>query len=258
MCASPARQARAPAAIRSHAASSSSLVAASRTLHPSIAVSSLTVGEVPVGDCYGTSIPLAHALDPASDVLLAWEHNGAPLSPDHGAPLRVVVPGFIGGRSVKWLAGIEVTQASKDGCRSGTKRRCVLNSVVCARSRAATTTTRTTTASCRPMWRRSARTRKARARFRLCCAVKPCASADWRSQPAKILACTRARLMASRGVRVQRAEREQRAGVARARRARRTAAARQRPAAAAGAARLRILRSARCSCMFAVSTLRLN
>ncbi len=88
-----------------------------------------------MGDCYGTSIPLAHALDPAADVLLAWEHNGAPLSPDHGAPLRVVVPGFIGGRSVKWLAGIEVTQARKDGRMSGrqSERRCacVLNFVRC-------------------------------------------------------------------------------------------------------------------------------
>ena len=34
--------------------------------------------------------------------------NGAPLEPVHGAPLRVVVPGYIGARSVKWLERIEV------------------------------------------------------------------------------------------------------------------------------------------------------
>ena len=68
-------------------------------------------GEVPIDDGrYGTSIPLAVVLDPTADVLLAWEHNGVPLAPDHGAPLRVIVPGYIGGRSVKWLSRIEVTK----------------------------------------------------------------------------------------------------------------------------------------------------
>lgn len=55
---------------------------------------------------FGGSIPLAKALDPA--VLLADTMNGAPLPPVHGAPLRVVVPGYIGARSVKWLAAISV------------------------------------------------------------------------------------------------------------------------------------------------------
>ena len=34
--------------------------------------------------------------------------NGEPLPTVHGAPLRVVVPGFVGARSVKWLERIEV------------------------------------------------------------------------------------------------------------------------------------------------------
>jgi sulfite oxidase len=34
--------------------------------------------------------------------------NGAPLQPEHGAPVRVVVPGYIGARSVKWLTTIRV------------------------------------------------------------------------------------------------------------------------------------------------------
>ncbi|MGE0639024.1 MAG: sulfite oxidase [Thermoanaerobaculia bacterium] len=61
---------------------------------------------------YGGSIPLAKALDP--DVLLATEMNGEPLPPTHGYPLRVVVPGWIGARSVKWLHRIEVCSEPSD------------------------------------------------------------------------------------------------------------------------------------------------
>lgn len=54
--------------------------------------------------CFGGSIPRHKAL--ADEVLLAWEMNGAPLPPVHGAPVRVVVPGYIGARSVKWLTRV--------------------------------------------------------------------------------------------------------------------------------------------------------
>ncbi|KAI7858282.1 sulfite oxidase-like protein [Circinella umbellata] len=59
-------------------------------------------------NCYGSSIPLCKALDEFGDVLLAYEMNGKPLTRDHGYPLRVVVPGYIGARSVKYLKSIIV------------------------------------------------------------------------------------------------------------------------------------------------------
>jgi len=55
---------------------------------------------------FGGSIPLDKARRP--EVLLAWAMNDAPLAPVHGAPVRVVVPGYIGARSVKWLERIDV------------------------------------------------------------------------------------------------------------------------------------------------------
>jgi DMSO/TMAO reductase YedYZ molybdopterin-dependent catalytic subunit len=49
--------------------------------------------------------PVEKALD---DVLLAYEMNGAPLPADHGAPLRVIVPGWVGIANIKWVGRIEV------------------------------------------------------------------------------------------------------------------------------------------------------
>jgi sulfite oxidase len=62
---------------------------------------------------FGGSIPLDKACRP--EVLLAWAMNGEPLHPVHGAPMRVVVPGYIGARSVKWLERIEVRAESWQG-----------------------------------------------------------------------------------------------------------------------------------------------
>ncbi|KAI1159099.1 nitrate reductase [Nemania serpens] len=64
--------------------------------------------------CYGTSIKLSWAMDTERGVLLAHRMNGETLPPDHGKPLRVVIPGQIGGRSVKWLKRIIITKEPSD------------------------------------------------------------------------------------------------------------------------------------------------
>ncbi|MFD6974334.1 sulfite oxidase [Streptomyces sp. NPDC059979] len=51
-------------------------------------------------------LPVAKALD---DVLLAYEMNGQPLPPDHGGPVRLVVPNWVGISSIKWVGDIEVS-----------------------------------------------------------------------------------------------------------------------------------------------------
>ena len=53
-------------------------------------------------------------MDPNRGIMLAHKMNGEILRPDHGKPLRAVVPGQIGGRSVKWLKKLVVTAAPSD------------------------------------------------------------------------------------------------------------------------------------------------
>jgi nitrate reductase (NAD(P)H) len=47
---------------------------------------------------YGTCMPIDIAMDPTADVIIAFEQNGQRLIPDHGYPVRVIIPGWIGGR----------------------------------------------------------------------------------------------------------------------------------------------------------------
>jgi nitrate reductase (NAD(P)H) len=66
------------------------------------------------GSKYGTSITREWALDQSRDIILAYMQNGEPLLPDHGFPVRVIIPGCIGGRMVKWVKRIIVTPAESD------------------------------------------------------------------------------------------------------------------------------------------------
>jgi DMSO/TMAO reductase YedYZ molybdopterin-dependent catalytic subunit len=71
------------------------------------------VGERDESVTFARSLPLEKALRP--DTLLAWELNGEPLTPDHGGPVRLVVPDWYGVASVKWLVGIKALSQPFDG-----------------------------------------------------------------------------------------------------------------------------------------------
>jgi sulfite oxidase len=68
--------------------------------------------ELEGADQYVTSIPLERVVEAggANAVLLATTMNGEPLPPDHGFPVRALIPGFAGARSVKWLSGVRVIE----------------------------------------------------------------------------------------------------------------------------------------------------
>jgi DMSO/TMAO reductase YedYZ molybdopterin-dependent catalytic subunit len=62
---------------------------------------------------YTTNLPLA---DLSHDsVLFAWQHNGVDLDPEHGYPLRLVVPHLYGWKSAKWVRGIEFISEDQPG-----------------------------------------------------------------------------------------------------------------------------------------------
>jgi len=63
-------------------------------------------------DAYVKDLPLERV---RSDVLLAYEMNGTPLAPEQGFPVRLVVPGFYGTNSVKWLTCMTLAQDRAPG-----------------------------------------------------------------------------------------------------------------------------------------------
>jgi sulfane dehydrogenase subunit SoxC len=69
--------------------------------------------EAEIEQAYARSVPLDEAR--RDDVLLAYEMNGAPLLPQHGYPVRLVVPGWYGMTNVKWLSRITVLAEPFDG-----------------------------------------------------------------------------------------------------------------------------------------------
>jgi DMSO/TMAO reductase YedYZ molybdopterin-dependent catalytic subunit len=62
---------------------------------------------------YTSNLSLQAMLD--DDVLVAWGHNGEPLAPEHGYPLRLVVPKRYAWKSAKWLRGLAFSDRNERG-----------------------------------------------------------------------------------------------------------------------------------------------
>ncbi|MEE9285677.1 MAG: sulfite oxidase-like oxidoreductase [Dehalococcoidia bacterium] len=62
---------------------------------------------------YTTNLPMDVLLD--DDVLLAYHHDGKPLAPEHGWPLRLIVPKRYAWKSAKWLRGLEFMAEDRPG-----------------------------------------------------------------------------------------------------------------------------------------------
>ena len=62
------------------------------------------------------SIPIEKVLNKYGDVLLAYKMNDETLPPDHGYPLRVIVPGYVGIRNIKWIKKIKFSEEEVEGC----------------------------------------------------------------------------------------------------------------------------------------------
>ena len=64
-------------------------------------------------DGWTTNVPLSEF--DRDENLLATHHSGAPLTPEHGAPLRVVIPHLYFWKGAKWVAGLELTREDRAG-----------------------------------------------------------------------------------------------------------------------------------------------
>lgn len=62
---------------------------------------------------FTTNLPLEDFL--GDDCLFAWNHNGVALEPDHGWPLRLVVPRLYAWKSAKWVRGVEFLEHDRPG-----------------------------------------------------------------------------------------------------------------------------------------------
>jgi DMSO/TMAO reductase YedYZ molybdopterin-dependent catalytic subunit len=72
-----------------------------------------TPADVGARIAYERSLPIADALH--DDVLIAYAMNGEDIPPEHGAPLRLIVPGWYGMASVKWLAQLRLVERRFEG-----------------------------------------------------------------------------------------------------------------------------------------------
>ncbi|HET9979240.1 MAG TPA: sulfite oxidase-like oxidoreductase [Ktedonobacterales bacterium] len=62
---------------------------------------------------YTTNMPLADLDD--DDVIIAFTHDGEPLAPEHGGPVRLIVPKLYAYKSAKWLSGLEFMEKDRPG-----------------------------------------------------------------------------------------------------------------------------------------------
>ncbi|HEX8034409.1 MAG TPA: sulfite oxidase-like oxidoreductase [Ktedonobacterales bacterium] len=62
---------------------------------------------------YTTNMPLSDLDD--DDVIIAFKHDGQEIEPDHGGPVRLIVPKLYAYKSAKWLSGLEFTEKDKPG-----------------------------------------------------------------------------------------------------------------------------------------------
>jgi len=62
---------------------------------------------------YTTNVPLADMM--RDDVLFAYKHDGNKISPEHGWPLRLIVPALYAWKSAKWVRGVEFMEQSRPG-----------------------------------------------------------------------------------------------------------------------------------------------
>ena len=62
---------------------------------------------------YTTNMPLADLDD--DDVIIAFTHDGEPLAPEHGGPVRLIVPKLYAYKSAKWLSGLEFLEKDRPG-----------------------------------------------------------------------------------------------------------------------------------------------
>ena len=69
--------------------------------------------DLTITEQFARSMSLADAME--GDKLLCYEMNDVPLPPDHGAPVRLIAPGWYGVANVKWLKSIELTDARFQG-----------------------------------------------------------------------------------------------------------------------------------------------
>lgn len=65
------------------------------------------------GQNWTTNFPLEYFLN--EDSLVAYEHDGAPIPPEHGGPLRLIIPQLYAWKSAKWLTGLRFVEEDEAG-----------------------------------------------------------------------------------------------------------------------------------------------